>query len=121
MNNCLSSLHGMLVAWGKARSMRVGGPVLLTLLAILLTGCATCPPGPTRTEISRVPQPVWLPIPERYIEPLGLPSFDLDQEGRLGNSALEVDTSLLEDLLDRALQDREELRRLNQQRGQHRE
>jgi hypothetical protein len=94
---------------------------LLTLLAILLTGCATCPPGPTRTEISRVPAPVWLPIPDRYIEPLRLPGIQPDRQGRLPNSALEVDTSLLEDLLDRALQDREELRRLNQQRGQHRE
>ncbi|MFW6340980.1 MAG: hypothetical protein ACOC0Q_08940 [Wenzhouxiangella sp.] len=96
--------------------MRAGGPVFA---AILLTGCATCPPGPTQTEISRVPAPVWLPIPERYIQPLELPK--LNDAGTLNNADLERDHSLLEDLLDRALEDRAELRRLNRMRGQRNE
>lgn len=109
-----TSLHGMPPARGKARSVRVAGPLLMLILAgLVLAGCASCPPGPTRTEILEVDRPVWLPIPQRYILPLDIPALPADPT----NEDLERDGSQLEDLLDQAQADRASLRDLNRQRG----
>ena len=111
-----TSLHRIAAARGKARSTQARGPVfalLVVVLAALLAGCAS---GPevclTRTEIRRVPQPVFIDLPPRFIEPLEIPAL----EPPLDNQALEADTQALEDVIDRANSDRAEIRRAQQQR-----
>ncbi|MFW6339503.1 MAG: hypothetical protein ACOC0Q_01400 [Wenzhouxiangella sp.] len=111
MTQTLTSLHRIRPARGRGGSVRVAAPILATLL---LTACATCPPGPTRTEISRVPTPVWQPIPERYIRPLSLPTL----QAPLNHGQLESDTSLLESLIERYEADRAELRRIQRRRAE---
>lgn len=101
-------------ARGKPRSVRAGAPFFLAILAAFaLTGCATCPAQPTRTEIQRVPVPVWQPIPERYIQPLAVPALPQP----LTNEAIEIDTSLLEDLIERYENDRAQLRAIQRRRA----
>lgn len=109
-----SYVHRIALARGQTRSMRVGAPFFAAVLAVLLlAGCATPPQQTTRTEITRVPTPVWLPIPNRYIEPLAVPELGED----LDNEQLEIDTQQLEDLIERYEADRASLRRIQQRRA----
>ena len=114
MSRRASYVHRMALARGKTRSMRAGAPFFAGVLAtLMLVGCATPTHQPTRTEITRVPSPVWLPIPNRYIEPLVIPALG---DG-LDNEQLEIDTQQLEDLIERYEADRASLRRIQQRRA----
>lgn len=115
MNDRAASLHQIAPARGKARSMRVHGPLLAAVLLALLAGCATGPEVcTTRTEIQRFPQPVFIDLPQRFIEPLEIPPL----EAPVQNETAEDDIQALEDVIDRANADRAELERLQEQRKQ---
>lgn len=115
MSDAAVSLHGIAPVRGKARSVRVQRPVLALLATMLIAGCATGPETcTTRTEIQRFPQPVFIDLPQRFIEPLEIPAL----QPPLNNEAVESDTQALEDVIDRANADRAELKRLQEQRKQ---
>jgi len=82
-------------------------------IVVLIAGCAS---GPevclTRTEVQRVPTPVFIDLPARFVEPIEIPPL----EPPLDNGGLDADIQALEDGLDRANADRAELRRLQRQR-----
>lgn len=114
MNNP-ASLHGIALARGNGRSMCAHGPLLAAVLGLALAGCATGPEACiTRSEIQRVPKPVFIDIPEEFIEPLAVQPIPAD----LTNRDLEVDVRGLEDVLDKAQTDRAELRRIQRERKQ---
>lgn len=83
-------------------------------LCTALAACATTAPDACRTEWRSYPRPVFIPIPERYIQPLQVPPLPAD----LANRDLEADIQALESVIDQAQDDRAELRRLNKRRGQ---
>lgn len=98
-------------ARGSTLFFRVAAP----FFALILAACASSPePRYCRTEYRSYPRPVFIGVPERYIEPLQAPELPED----IDNRALEGDQQALETLLDQCQSDRAELRRLNQQRGQ---
>lgn len=107
--------HRIAAARGKGRFMRAQRPAVmaitrtigaLVLAAVVLTGCAGVQPCTTRTEIQRVPQPVFIRVPGEFVEPLEVQPLPED----LNNRDLEADIRELEDVIDRAQGDRERIR-----------
>ena len=110
-----TSLHITAAARGKGRFMRAHGPIFAAMLAALvLAGCAGIQPCTTRTEIRRVPTPVFIQVPQQFVEPLEIQP--LPQE--LNNRDLEADIRACEDVIDRCQSDRAEIRRRQEQRPQ---
>lgn len=115
MDNRAASLHGIAAARGNTRCVQARGPVLACVLALVLAGCASGPQVcTTRTEIQRVPTPVFIDIPAEFVVPLDVPALPDD----LTNRDLEADIRALEDVIDEASADRADLLRIQQQRRQ---
>jgi outer membrane murein-binding lipoprotein Lpp len=116
MNNRPLYAHKIADARGKSRSMRVHGPFCAVILAaVMLAGCASGPqPCTTRTEIRRVPQPVFIRVPGEFVEPLAVPELPAELSCR----DLEADIQGLEDVIDRCQADRERIRERQQRRAQ---
>lgn len=116
MNSRPLYAHKIAAARGSGRSMRAQRPLLaLALAAVVLAGCASGPqPCTTRTEIRRVPQPVFIQVPGEFVEPLEIQPLPED----LTNRDLEADIRALEDALDRCQADRAKIRQRQDRQAQ---
>ena len=95
-----------------ARCRRFQAAALLILAAVVV-GCASPRVCTTRTEIQRIPNPIIIPVPDEFVEPLPIAELPAN----LSNRDLEADIDALEDVIDRCQYDREQIRNRQNQGG----
>jgi len=110
MNKGRAYANSETVCGGRYRRFRAAA---LLILAVLAVGCATPRVCTTRTEIQRIPNPVHIPVPDEFIEPLTIPGLPAN----LSNRDLEADIDALEDVIDRCQYDRSQIRNRQNQGG----
>lgn len=95
--------------------MKINRIVAVTMLVAIVSGCAVPRVCTTRTELTEVPVPVWLKVPEELAKPI-----HVDPLPEIGtNGALVEDGENLESALGKCQDDRAELRAMNERRGRN--